>query len=50
VVSRLTERGIRMTGEVVPDSGKRVEFEDEDGNPIYLWEAKAASSRVAASR
>ncbi len=25
----------------------RVEFEDEDGNPIYLWEARAASSRAA---
>lgn len=51
VVSRLTERGIRMTGEIAPpDSGARVEFEDEDGNPIYLWEPRAASSRVAASR
>jgi catechol 2,3-dioxygenase-like lactoylglutathione lyase family enzyme len=51
VVSRLTERGIRMSGESAPPgAGARVEFEDDDGNPIYLWEAKAARSRVAASR
>jgi hypothetical protein len=51
VVSRLTERGIRITGEApVPEAGKRVEFEDEDGNPIYLWEVRAAASRIAASR
>jgi len=51
VVSRLTERGVRIMGEAaVPEAGKRVEFEDEDGNPIYLWEAKAVSSRAAASR
>src|SRR5262245_6579042 len=51
VVSRLTERGVRMTSESAPpDAGRRVEFEDEDGNPIYLWESRAASSRAAASR
>jgi catechol 2,3-dioxygenase-like lactoylglutathione lyase family enzyme len=51
VVSRLTERGVRMTGEsAVPDAGARVEFEDEDGNPIYMWQPHAASSRAAASR
>jgi catechol 2,3-dioxygenase-like lactoylglutathione lyase family enzyme len=51
VVSRLTERGVRVTGESAPpESGTRVEFEDEDGNPIYLWEARAVSSRAAASR
>ena len=51
VVSRLTERGVRIMGEAaVPEAGKRVEFEDEDGNPIYLWEAKAVSLRAAASR
>jgi catechol 2,3-dioxygenase-like lactoylglutathione lyase family enzyme len=44
VVSRLTERGVRMSGESAPpDSGTRVEFEDEDGNPIYLWEPRAAA-------
>jgi predicted enzyme related to lactoylglutathione lyase len=51
VVSRLTERGVRMSGESTsPDSGRRVEFEDEDGNPIYLWDPLAASSRAVASR
>jgi catechol 2,3-dioxygenase-like lactoylglutathione lyase family enzyme len=51
VVARLTERGVRLTGETAPpDSGRRVEFEDEDGNPIYVWEARASSARVAASR
>ena len=49
VVSRLSERGVRMMSEAaVPDAGKRVEFEDEDGNPIYLWEVRAAASRAAA--
>jgi len=62
VVSRLTERGVRVLSESAPpDPGARVELEDEDGNPIYLWEARAAAfalrasapkapSRVAASR
>jgi catechol 2,3-dioxygenase len=51
VVSRLTERGVRMTGEgAPPDAGSRVEFEDEDGNTLYLWEVRATSSRIAASR
>ena len=50
VVSRLTERGVRMTGNVPPDAERLVELEDEDGNAIYLWEATAAAARVAASR
>jgi catechol 2,3-dioxygenase-like lactoylglutathione lyase family enzyme len=51
VVSRLADRGVRLAGESVPpDSDTRVEFEDEDGNALYLWEAKAAASRVAGSR
>ena len=51
VVSLLTQRGVRMTGESAPpESGRRVEFEDEDGNPIYLWEPRAASARATASR
>lgn len=50
VVSRLSERGIKIAGEITPpESGKRVEFEDEDGNPIYLWEVRV-SSRAVASR
>jgi catechol 2,3-dioxygenase-like lactoylglutathione lyase family enzyme len=48
VVSRLSERGVRITSEAaVPDAGKRVEFEDEDGNPIYLWEVRATAARAA---
>ena len=48
VVSRLAERGVRMTGETVPpDSGARVEIEDDDGNPIYLWEPRAAVRAAA---
>ena len=51
VVSRLTERGVRMTGEnVPPDSERLVEFEDEDGNAIYLWEARQPRLASAASR
>jgi catechol 2,3-dioxygenase-like lactoylglutathione lyase family enzyme len=50
VVSRLSERGVRISSEsAVPDAGKRVEFEDEDGNSIYLWEVKAISARAAAA-
>jgi len=50
VVSRLTERGVRMSNESAPpDSGSRVEFEDEDGNPIYLWEPRAASALRASA-
>jgi catechol 2,3-dioxygenase-like lactoylglutathione lyase family enzyme len=49
VVSRLSERGVRISGEsAVPDAGRRVEFEDEDGNAIYLWEVTAAASRAVA--
>jgi catechol 2,3-dioxygenase-like lactoylglutathione lyase family enzyme len=51
VVTRLTERGVRFTGESPPpDAGGRVELEDEDGNPIYLWEPRAQSARATASR
>ncbi len=50
VVTRLTERGVRFTGESTSsDSGGRVELEDDDGNPIYLWEARAVSARATAS-
>jgi catechol 2,3-dioxygenase-like lactoylglutathione lyase family enzyme len=50
VVSRLAERGVRITAEApVPEAGKRVEFEDEDGNPIYLWEVRAAAFARGAS-
>jgi catechol 2,3-dioxygenase-like lactoylglutathione lyase family enzyme len=39
VVSRLQERGARMSGDIVTfEAGKCVSLEDPDGNPIYLWE------------
>jgi catechol 2,3-dioxygenase-like lactoylglutathione lyase family enzyme len=51
VVSRLTERGVQMTGSNAPRTSENlVEFEDEDGNTIYLWEARAIASRAAVLR
>jgi predicted enzyme related to lactoylglutathione lyase len=42
VVSRLAERGVRLTSDVVrSEQDSFVELEDVDGNPIYLWEASA---------
>lgn len=39
VVARLTENGVRFTGDTVQgDGGKFAHFEDPDGNPLYLWE------------
>jgi catechol 2,3-dioxygenase len=40
VVSRLVERGVRITGDIVrSERDNFVEIEDLDGNAIYLWEA-----------
>ena len=40
VVSRLVERGVRLTGDIVrSERDNFVEIEDLDGNAIYLWEA-----------
>ncbi len=40
VVSRLVERGVRLTGPIIrSERDNFVEIEDMDGNPIYLWEA-----------
>jgi catechol 2,3-dioxygenase-like lactoylglutathione lyase family enzyme len=51
VVQRLTERGVRVTGErVPPEAEARVEIEDEDGNAIYLWTVTAVSLRATGSR
>jgi predicted enzyme related to lactoylglutathione lyase len=38
-VARLTERGVKVGG-IIRDqsSGNFADFEDPDGNPIYLWE------------
>ena len=39
VISRLTGRGVRITGTVIRgESGQFVEIEDPSGNSIYLWE------------
>lgn len=51
VVSRLTQRGVKLSGGIAPpDSGTRVEFEDDDGNPIYVWEPRAVASRATTVR
>jgi predicted enzyme related to lactoylglutathione lyase len=43
VISRLTEKGVRMKGGVVRDEpGAFVHFEDPDGNELYLWEVVPA--------
>jgi catechol 2,3-dioxygenase-like lactoylglutathione lyase family enzyme len=39
VVSRLAERGVRVTGRSEP--GRSIDIEDLDGNVITLWEAHA---------
>jgi catechol 2,3-dioxygenase-like lactoylglutathione lyase family enzyme len=39
VVARLNERGVRFNGSIVEDdAGKFAQFEDPDGNWMYLWE------------
>ena len=50
VVRVLEDVSIRVEpGEIAPpDSGARIEFEDEDGNPIYLWEPRAAAFAAGA--
>jgi catechol 2,3-dioxygenase-like lactoylglutathione lyase family enzyme len=47
VVARLTERGVRITGEIDRSRPNNVvEFEDPDGNDLYLWqEPKPAQDR-----
>lgn len=41
-IGRLRRRGVRIDDTVCAfDAGKTVEFEDPDGNPIYLWEVTA---------
>ena len=36
--ARLTERGVKVGGIIRDSSGNFTQFEDPDGNPIYLWE------------
>jgi len=39
VISKLQKKGVRFNGPVTKDTaGSFVEFQDQDGNPIYLWE------------
>lgn len=37
-VARLTEHGVKVGGIIRNEAGNFVDFEDPDGNPIYLWE------------
>lgn len=39
VVSRLQKKGVRFDGPIAKDTaGSFAGFQDQDGNPIYLWE------------
>jgi len=39
VITKLQKKGVRFNGPVTKDTaGSFVEFQDQDGNPIYLWE------------
>ena len=50
VVSRLSEKGARITGSIIKDvMGNFVHLEDPDGNEIYLWETQPASEREYAT-
>ena len=39
-IARLTEHGVKVGGIVRDSAGNFTDFEDPDGNPIYLWEVK----------
>lgn len=42
VVSSLRTRGARITSDIITfEAGQCVSIEDQDGNPIYLWEQPA---------
>ena len=44
VVAQLSEKGVQFKGSVVRDQGGNfINFEDPDGNEIYLWETNPAS-------
>jgi catechol 2,3-dioxygenase-like lactoylglutathione lyase family enzyme len=48
VVSRLTGRGVRITGPVIRgEGGDSVEIEDPSGNAIYLWEETPKAAEEA---
>ena len=50
-VARLKQHGVKVDGIVRDSPGNFTHFEDPDGNPIYLWEAKqeAPESELASS-
>ena len=37
-ITLLTERGVKVGGIIRASEGNFIDFEDPDGNPIYLWE------------
>ena len=37
-ITRLTDRGVKVGGTIRSPEGNFIDFEDPDGNPIYLWE------------
>ena len=50
VVSTLSSRGVRVTGEIVRSGQDNfVPIEDQDGNQIYLWEGQQASRTASTS-
>jgi catechol 2,3-dioxygenase len=51
VVGRLTTRGIRFTGPITrSEEGAFVQFEDPDGNVLYIWEEQRAEREQAETR
>ena len=42
-IARLTSLGVKVSDITRDSPGSFVNFEDPDGNPIYLWETKAES-------
>ena len=44
VVSRLVQRGVRVTGRSEPD--RSIDIEDLDGNVITLWEVQIPGAEV----
>ena len=52
VVDRLTGQGVRFLGPIVNDgfAGSFADFEDPDGNWIYLWETNPGMTQQNASQ
>ena len=39
IVQKLKDKGVRFAGDIINDeAGSFADFEDPDGNPMYLWE------------